>query len=79
MAEAANIEHGSKEEAWVEQLLDAQADLQTAIGLYRLQHGKDDRIEDRLARSLARQHKLLSEMGKPMYQPATHPDVDAPA
>lgn len=56
-------------------VLDAQADLQTALGMYRLSNGRGDPIEDRLAKSLARSHALLEALGRPMYQPALHRDV----
>jgi glycosyltransferase A (GT-A) superfamily protein (DUF2064 family) len=58
-----------------EVVLDAQADLQTALGMYRLSNGRGDAIEDRLAKSLARSHALLEALGRPMYQPALHRDV----
>lgn len=69
-----------------QQIMDAQADLQSALGIYRLSidHAlgngvlsTQDKIiiEDFMAKSLARLHKLLNDLGRPMYQPATHPDV----
>lgn len=69
-------------DAITEDILDAQADLQVGLGQYRLKYGSagrgvrsDDSIEDNLAKSLARLHTLLEELGRPMYQIATHPDV----
>lgn len=64
-----------------EEVLKAQADLQTALGFFRVAKNEmvgvpyADLIEDRLARSLARSHRLLAQLGKPMYQSATHPDI----
>lgn len=61
------------------EVMEAQADLQTALGFYRLEHGRGDRIEDRLTKALARLHTLLADMGTEMFDPATHPEVRAPA
>jgi hypothetical protein len=55
--------------------MDAQADLQTGLGMYRLDHGRGSPTEERLAQCLARLHSLLAALGNPMYQPATHPSV----
>lgn len=73
-------------ETLIEQIMDAQADLQTALGFLRLdardrldlEHpgDHDDFIEDRLAKSLARLHLLLDRLGHPMYNAATHPKVN---
>jgi hypothetical protein len=76
----------SVDQETVEEVLEAQADLQTALGLFRLDHGRRDtaddphdaQIEERLNKSLARLHKLLDALGRPMYQPATHPEIDDP-
>lgn len=63
------------------EIMDAQADLQTALGLLRCHLAPDmgpadlTVVEDRLARSLARLHRLLDDLGRPMYDPATHPEV----
>lgn len=69
--------------ALVDSVMSAQADLQTGLGIFRLDRN-DTRglqhanlVEDRLARSLARLHVLLADLGTPMYQPAMHPDVEA--
>ena len=68
----------------INQIMDAQADLQMALGLLRLKqeqiegvlpYGLDD-VENRLARSLALLHKLLSDLGRPMAHRALHPDVE---
>ncbi len=70
----------------ITQVMDAQADLQTALGFLRLDiqnmadldvdmERHDSYIEDRMAKSLARLHQLLDQLGNPMYKPATHPDV----
>lgn len=66
----------------IDAVLDAQADLQSALGMLRLH--MDPRfstpdlgvVERRLNKSLARSHKLLDELGSPMYDPATDPDVN---
>lgn len=66
---------------WIlEEILEAQADLQTGLGFFRLDardepRGHDDLIEERLGRSLARTHRLLEHLGRAMYDPATHPDI----
>jgi hypothetical protein len=65
-----------------EEILEAQADLQTALGFFRLgsieERGNSEAIEDRLNKSLARLHRLLERLGRSMYQPATHADLDDP-
>ena len=71
---------GPSRDEIIEEIMIAQADLQTALGVLRLSKKlptAQDRemIEDRLARSLARSHALLRDLGNPMYEPATHPDV----
>lgn len=63
----------------IEEVIEAQADLQTALGMFRLNRNFDPAaIEDRLVRSLARHHTLLARLGRPMYDPATHPEVPTP-
>lgn len=68
----------------VEQVMEAQADLQTALGFLRLelteplddrQRGHLESVEDRCASSLARLHVLLETLGTTMMSPAQHPDV----
>lgn len=57
-------------------IMDAQADLQTALGHYRLDHGRGmTHTEQQMISSLARLHALLDALGHPMYDPTTHPDV----
>lgn len=69
-----------------EAVVDAQGDLQTGLGVLRLELSQiQNRLglqannltfaEDRLTESLARLHSLLDRLGNPMYQPATHPRV----
>jgi hypothetical protein len=74
------------EEEIIEAVVEAQADLQVGIGCLRLEvaHISKESIiginlrtsEDKLNRSLARLHKLLDQLGQPMYQPAAHPDIN---
>lgn len=77
---------GTPVERMIKEIMSAQADLQVGLGLLRLEKSllrERDGIqelnlataEDHLASSLARLHKLLDALGKPMYQPATHPGV----
>jgi hypothetical protein len=70
----------------VDAVMDAQAELQTPLGFYRMYDPKyehalpieyDDHIEDRLAKTLARLHALLAALGTPMYRPAQHDEVEA--
>lgn len=65
----------------IDEIMDAQADLQTALGLFRLSMAEgytdhDNYVEERLAKCLARLHRLLEQLGKPMYRPAQHPDIE---
>jgi hypothetical protein len=69
--------------AITEELLEIQADMQTSLGFLRLHQryphaGDFDLIEDRLARGLARAHRLLEALDRPMYSPAQHDDVKLP-
>lgn len=48
----------------IEQVMDAQANLQTALGLYRLDQSID--VEKYLALSLVTLKDLLASLGKPM-------------
>lgn len=47
----------------VDALIEAQADLQVALGFYRLDHGRGDLIEQRMTRALERLHALLATHG----------------
>lgn len=75
------LERQLSSEEIVEQIMDAQADLQTGLGMFRVacmdraMTQTESYAEDRLAKSLARTHKLLDALGHPMYQPATHSEV----
>ena len=78
-------------EAVVEAIMDAQAELQTGLGLMRLllapgeEPYSDSELIPRVraldqgyfAKTLAWLHTVLAEVGTPMYSPATHPDVPA--
>lgn len=44
-------------------LIDAQADLQTALGFYRLKHGDGDPIEQRLRAGMDGIHDVLKDHG----------------
>jgi hypothetical protein len=70
----------------VDAVMDAQAELQTPLGFYRMYNPNykhalpieyDEEIEDRLAKALAQLHALLVALGTPMYQPATHEEVES--
>lgn len=50
----------------VEEIVDAQVHLQTALGFYRLDHGRDDHVERHITWALAQLHRLLEELGCPM-------------
>jgi hypothetical protein len=69
-----------------EDVLEAQAALQMGIGVLRLEMSQIPNregvqlrnlrfSEDRLTEALARCHKLLAQLGRPMYEPATHKAV----
>lgn len=67
-----------------EEILDIQADIQTPLGFIRMQMAGDpdvnsaitpETLENYLSRSLARAHKLLDNLGNPMYSPSIHSDV----
>lgn len=63
-------------------LLDAQAELQTALGIYRMGRERrdfDPYIEHRMQASLAMQHELLATLGRPMAQPTQMPEGWMPA
>lgn len=62
----------------IEEILNAQAELQMALGLYRLEHGKGDVIERRMNKALSMAHLTLFKLGRPMLSPARHPDVEWP-
>lgn len=59
-----------------EEIMDAQAELQMPLGIYRLDHGRGGTIERRLTLTLARLHRLLSALGTPMLHPTTHADLE---
>lgn len=66
----------------VETLVNAQAELQTALGIYRMGHERrdfDPYIESRMQASLAMQHELLGKLGRPMYRPTQMPENWTPA
>jgi hypothetical protein len=70
------------EKNWI---TDLQADLQTGLGILRMEMGQLPKggiqqhnlgfVEDRLTRSLAMCHKRLHELGVDMFHPTTHPEV----
>lgn len=65
-----------------EDLVNSQAELQSALGVYRM--GRDGRafdpyVERRMQASLAMQHALLDALGHPMAQPAQMPLGWSPA
>lgn len=67
-----------------DEIMQAQADLQTGLGLLRvaLGHHQDHNLgaaERRLQGSLARLHALLDGLGRPMYDPAEYPKDYRPA
>lgn len=62
-----------------DRLLYAQAELQTALGLYRLRHREPDAIADRMQASLALQHSLMADLGLPMMESAALPEGWTPA
>lgn len=88
---AARSYYKAEQDDHTEAILLAQANLQEAIGFFRMDHGewvpeagksrmlnRDDAvIESRLMAALARLHMLLGERGSAMYSPATHPGVTA--
>lgn len=66
----------------VSELVDAQAELQTALGIYRMGRERrdfDPYVESRMQASLAMQHALLDYLGHPMVQPAQMPEDWTPA
>jgi hypothetical protein len=70
-------------ELLVKRLLDSQAELQTALGMLRLQEDSYDNvyeyIEMRLQASLSMQHTLLADLGNPMYNATKMPEGWTPA
>lgn len=67
---------GRRVVALTDEVMDAQADLQVALGVHRLDPVKHaDMVEDRMVRVLARLHTLLDTIGTPMYDATVHPDV----
>lgn len=66
----------------VEALVNSQAELQSALGIYRMGRERrdfDPYVERRMQASLAMQHELLDALGRPMYQPAQMPEGWMPA
>lgn len=62
----------------IREVMEAQADLQVALGIFRLRAEHvdirdKDLIESRMYRSLGRLHRLLTSLGKPMYDPERRP------
>ena len=66
----------------VEGLINSQAELQSALGVYRMGHERrdfDPYVERRMQASLAMQHELLDNLGRPMAQPTQMPEGWMPA
>ena len=66
----------------IEALVNSQAELQSALGVYRLGRERRDfdaYIERRMQASLAMQHELLEQLGHPMAHPAQMPEGWTPA
>lgn len=85
-----SIEVTPKQEDVTERLLNAQAELQTALGFHRLAMAYPDNelgltntdpayIEMRMAACLAMLHSLMGDLGLPMYSPAQMPEGWTPA
>lgn len=69
-----------------DRLLNAQAELQTALGFHRLAMSAEfttsdeyEYIEMRLQACLAMLHSLMGDLGRPMYRPTQMPDDWTPA
>ena len=67
-----------------ERILQAQAELQTALGFHRLDmaghEGTDpEYIEMRLQACLSMLHMLMSDLGRPMFKPTQMPEGWTPA
>lgn len=63
-------------------LVDAQAELQTALGIYRMGRERrdfDPYIEMRMQASLAMQHEALAALGHLMARPTQMPEGWMPA
>lgn len=63
-------------------LIDAQAELQSALGVYRMGSERrdfDPYIERRMQASLAMQHEALGALGHPMASAAQMPEGWMPA
>ena len=66
----------------IEELVNSQAELQSALGVYRMgREGRDfdPYVERRMQASLSMQHSLLAELGHPMAQPTQMPEGWTPA
>lgn len=70
-------------ETIAERILQAQAELQTALGFYRLDRREreslDPDIEMRLQACLSMLHTLMDDLGRPMYNPTQMPEGWTPA
>ena len=63
-------------------LINSQAELQSALGVYRMGRERrdfDPYVERRMQASLAMQHELLDNLGCPMAQPTQMPEGWMPA
>jgi len=75
------------DETITDALLNAQAELQTALGMYRLDMDANfessvidpEYIEMRLAACLSMLHSLMGNLGRPMFKPAKMPEGWTPA
>lgn len=79
-----DIQWRPSEDETRERLLQAQAELQTALGFHRLgmagHQGIDPKyIEMRMAACLSMLHSLMGDLGLPMYNPAQMPEGWTPA
>jgi hypothetical protein len=66
----------------IEALVNAQAELQSALGIYRMGRERrdfDPYVERRMQASLAMQHELLDTLGHAMASPAQMPEGWMPA
>ena len=63
-------------------LLDAQAELQSALGVYRMGRERrdfDPYVEEKMQACLAMLHATMADLGRPMAQPAQMPEGWMPA
>jgi hypothetical protein len=76
------IRDGKHSSEIIETLMNSQAELQSALGIYRMGRGGrgfDPYVERRMQASLAMQHELLDSLGHPMYHPTQMPEDWTPA